>query len=78
MTREKVRGFIFEKFPIAKSKDIRDESRLLEEGIIDSLGVLELVDFLQNELGVQVDDEELVPDNFESIDAIVGFAESKS
>lgn len=78
MNKDQIRKFVFEKFPLAKSRGLEDSSQLLEEGVLDSLGILELVDYLQEELGVSVDDDDLVPENFASIDAITAFAEAKS
>jgi acyl carrier protein len=77
MAKEAIRKFIYDKFPLAKSRKLVDSSRLLEEGVLDSLGVLELVNHLQEELGIPIDDEELVPENFASIDAIAAFVEAK-
>ena len=77
MKKEQIRQFVFEKFPLAKSRGLDDSSALLEEGVLDSLGILELVDFLQGELGVGVEDDDLTPENFASIDAIAAFVESK-
>ena len=77
MEKQAIRKFIYEKFPLAKSRKLEDSSRLLEEGVLDSLGVLELVNHLQDELGIPIDDEELVPENFASIDAIAAFVEAK-
>lgn len=78
MRREQIRKFIFEKFPLAKSRRLEDSSQLLEEGVLDSLGILELVDYLQSELSVNVEDDDLVPENFASIDAIATFVDSKA
>jgi acyl carrier protein len=77
MEKQTIRKFIYEKFPLAKSRKLEDSSRLLEEGVLDSLGVLELVNHLQDELGIPIEDEELVPENFASIDAIAAFVEAK-
>lgn len=77
MDKDTIRSFVVEKFPIAKSRGLDDASNLLEEGILDSLGVLELVNYLQDELGIPIEDEELVPENFASIDAISNFVEAK-
>jgi acyl carrier protein len=77
MGKEAIRRFIYDKFPLAKSRKLEDSSRLLEEGILDSLGVLELVNHLQDELSIPIEDEELVPENFASIDAIAAFVEAK-
>jgi acyl carrier protein len=75
--KESIRKFIESKFPLARSRKLNDSSRLLEEGILDSLGVLELVNFLQDEHGIPIEDEELVPENFASIDAIAAFVQAK-
>ena len=75
---ERVRGFILQKFPLARRRGLKDSDRLLEEGIIDSLGVLDLVAFLESEFSIQVLDEELLPENFQSIEGIAGFIERKS
>jgi acyl carrier protein len=77
MDKQAIRGFIYDKFPLAKSRKLEDSSRLLEEGVLDSLGVLELVNFLQDEHGIPIEDEELVPENFASIDAISAFVDAK-
>jgi acyl carrier protein len=54
-----------------------DDSSLLEEGLIDSTDVLELVTFLESELGVQVADEEIVPANFDSVARLARYVEAK-
>jgi acyl carrier protein len=77
MDKQVIRKFIYEKFPLAKKRKLEDASHLLEEGVLDSLGVLELVNFLQDEHGIPVEDEELVPENFASIDSIAAFVETK-
>lgn len=78
MKKDQIRQFIFEKFPLAKSRKLDDSSALLDEGVLDSLGILELVDYLQAELGIRIDDDDLVPDNFASIDSIAAFVEDRS
>ncbi len=49
----------------------------MEQGILDSVGVLELVGYLEQTFGVQVDDTDLVPANLDSVDALVAFVERK-
>ena len=78
MSKDQIRKFVFDKFPLAKSRGLSDSSALLEEGVLDSLGILELVDFLQSESSITVEDDDLVPENFASIDAIAAFVETKS
>jgi acyl carrier protein len=52
-------------------------SSFLEEGIIDSIGVLELVTFIEETYGFRVEDEELVPENLDSINNLVDFINAK-
>ena len=58
-------------------KDLTDDYPLIEHHVIDSLGMLELIGLLETEFGIAVDDEDLVPTNFASIEAIAAFVESK-
>lgn len=70
--------FIKENFIMGRS-DARidpDES-LIESGIMDSTGVLELVEYLEATYGIQIQDEELVPENLETINNIVSFLKTK-
>lgn len=53
--------------------DLGDDVSFLEEGIIDSLGVLELVAFIEKQFGVGVADAELIPDNFDSVNSLTSF-----
>jgi acyl carrier protein len=73
-----IRKFILNKFPLARKQQIKDSDNLLESGVLDSLGVLDLVSFVEQEFFVHVTDDELVPENFESIDRIAAFIETKS
>jgi acyl carrier protein len=73
-----IRSFILKKFPLAKKRQLKDSDSLLESGILDSQGVLEIVSFLEEELSVPVEDNDLLPENFQTIDRIVAFVQSKS
>ena len=54
-----------------------DEASLLQEGIIDSLGVVELVEFVQKQFVVKVDQQEVVPDNFDSVARLCAYVRRK-
>lgn len=54
-----------------------DEASLLEEGIVDSMNVLELVTFVEEEFGFQVPQEDVVPDNFDSISNLSTYIQRK-
>ena len=77
MVREKILEFIRGHFPAARLQPIDDHTNLLETCLVDSLGVLEVVLFLERELHVALEDEELVPENFQTLSALVAFVERK-
>ncbi len=62
--------FIRQQFPVARQHHVGLHDSLLELGIVDSLGVLEIVTFIEKDLGVQLTDDELVPEHFTSIATI--------
>jgi acyl carrier protein len=55
----------------------RDDDTLVEEGIIDSTGILELIEFLESRFGIEVSEAETVPQNLGSISSLTGFVMSK-
>jgi acyl carrier protein len=67
-----------EHFPLARKQSIIADSSLLEGGIIDSLGVLDLINFLEEEFKILVCEEDLRPENFETITTMVAFVQSKN
>lgn len=58
--------------------DLGDDTSLIDNGVIDSLGIVKLVLFLEREFGIKVRDEELSPATFDSISSIASFVESKT
>jgi acyl carrier protein len=74
---DRVLDFVLRQFPLARKNGLKSGERWLESGLIDSLGILELVRFLEEECKVQVTDEELLPDNFQSLDAVAAFVRGK-
>ena len=67
-----------ERFPLArKQPSLDDDCSLLQSGIIDSLGVMDLIGFLGSEFSLAISDEDLRPENFESISCMATFVESK-
>ncbi|MEX2306704.1 MAG: acyl carrier protein [Pirellulales bacterium] len=65
-----IRRFILEQFPVARSRGIDADDSLLTHGVIDSMGVLEVVTFIEKEFHLTVTDDELLSDHFESISKI--------
>ncbi|WP_417861332.1 acyl carrier protein [Winogradskyella sediminis] len=75
--RTKVRNYIIES-TFDDVEKIKDDTLIFEEGILDSMGLLFLIEFLQEEFNLTTNDEELVVENFQSINSILTFIESKT
>jgi acyl carrier protein len=73
----KIREFVIENFLFGNANGLEDDTSFLEEGIIDSTGVLELVTFIEEKFKIEVDDDELVPENLDSINNVVSYLERK-
>jgi len=76
-TRDKIRAFIMENFLFGNDQGLNDDTSLLDEGVIDSTGILELVSFLEEEFDISVEDEEILPENLDSIKNVVAYLERK-
>ena len=74
--REKIRDYIIEA-SLSNAELVKDETLIFEQGLLDSMGLLFLVQFLKEEFKVETDDFELDRENFESINAIVSFVDRK-
>lgn len=74
---ERIGKFILEHFPTARKRGIRKDEQLIESGVIDSLGVLDIVEYMEQEFKISVTDEELVPENFRSVDQLAVFVHKK-
>jgi acyl carrier protein len=71
-------AYIRENFLYARPEyALRDDARLLDDGIVDSMGAVELVAFLQDRFDIVVPDDEITEDNFGTIAAIAGFVTRK-
>ena len=79
MLREELRAFIVDAFLFhdGASAKFTDQTSFVDNRIIDSTGVLELVAFLEKTYGIRVEDDELDPDNLDSIDRLAAFVERK-
>jgi acyl carrier protein len=75
--KPEVRGFIVENFLYGQDDGFNDDASFLEKGIIDSTGVLELVTFIEDKFGIVVQDQELIPDNFDSLNRLSAFITKK-
>lgn len=78
-TETALRAFIAETYLYdGDAMNLARDRSLIEEGLIDSTGVLELVSFLEERFGIEIADIEIVPDNLDSIAAIVAFVARKA
>lgn len=76
--KSEIRQFIVENFLYGRDDHtLVDDVSFLEKGIIDSTGVLELVAFIEEKYNVSVNDEELIPDNFDSLNNLSSYVAQK-
>jgi acyl carrier protein len=73
----RIREFILKQFPLARKQGIGAGDKWLEAGLLDSLGILDLIHFLEQDFSIHVADEELQPDNFQSLEAVADFVRRK-
>ena len=79
LIRAKLREFVIDNFLMGDpNADLVDSDSFLDTGVVDSTGMLELVMFLEQNFSLQISDQELLPENFDSIDRLVAFVERKS
>ena len=77
-TAEQIRSFLAENFMLSSDGfTLVDDASLLEAGVVDSTGILELTMFVEDTFGVEVADQEIVPENFDTVNAIVDYVASK-
>ena len=77
--RQELRTFLEENYALGEQMaTLADDTSFMETGIIDSTGVLELVAFLEETYEIKVEDEELVPDNLDSVARICDFVARKT
>jgi acyl carrier protein len=69
-TKKRIRAFIIENFLFGEDNDLKEDTSFIEEGIIDSTGVLELIEFLEEEFDIQIDDEDMIPENLDSLNSL--------
>jgi len=74
--KEEIKGFIAET-SFTDPGSIKDETMLFEEGIFDSMGLLNLISFLEEKYGVKTEDTDLMEDNFQNLVAIENFVTKK-
>lgn len=77
MIKELIKKFLNERFLFNQAAEIDEDASLIENGLVDSLGVLEIVGFIEEQFQLEVQDEDLTSDNLDSVNKIVRFVERK-
>jgi acyl carrier protein len=74
---QSVRRFILDNYLLGSDYQLKDSDSFLDHSIIDSIGILQLVTFLQDSFSITVDDEELIPENLDSIQGVSAYVRRK-
>jgi acyl carrier protein len=77
MYRDQVQQFVVDNFLFGDGGRLDTETSFLNEGIIDSTGILELIMFLEETFDIKIEDQELMPENLDSLNCIQHFIEAK-
>lgn len=72
-----IKNFIIDNFLFGDDEGLEDDISFLEEGIIDSTGILELITFLEEDFSIKIEDEEMIPENLDSINNLIAFLNKK-
>ena len=75
--KAKIVQFFDENFMVDLKDGFSDDDSFLESGIIDSTGVLELVTFLEENFGIKVEDDEIIPENLDSVNNLIRYIQQK-
>jgi acyl carrier protein len=75
---KEIRDFIVENFLFGNREKLpADDDSFLQKGLIDSTGILEVVNFIEEKFGIRVEDDELLPENLDSVRSLAGFIARK-
>ena len=72
-----IRAYVVDNFLLGEGDDLSDTQSLLQSGVADSTGVMELAMFVEKTFGIHVNDEDYIPENFDTIQNIAAFVERK-
>ena len=76
--QQEIHNFVIDNFLFGEgSAQFSDGDSFLDKGLIDSMGILTLVEFVKEKYDIAVEDEELVPDNWDSVERIAAFLQTK-
>ena len=76
--QKQIRDFVTSNFYVADPAALEDRTSLLDQGIIDSTGVLEVIVFVESTFGIAIEDSEMLPENLDSIERIAAYVARKT
>ena len=76
-TEQRVRQFVIENFYVSDPSSVDDDTLLVTNGIVDSTGMLEVISFLEEQFDIRITDQEMTPENLESVSRIARFIAAK-
>jgi acyl carrier protein len=74
---EQIREFVWTEFPLARKQELGVDDALMESGAIDSMGVLEIVTFLESTFDIVLGDDEVASDTFDTMGSLATLVEQK-
>lgn len=75
---QKIRSFVIDNLLFGEADDrFSNDDSFFEKGVVDSMGILTLVEFVKEEYAISIEDEEIVPDNWDSVHRIAAFVQTK-
>lgn len=75
--QDEIRSFVIDNFLFGEDTGLKEDSSFIKEGIVDSTGIMQLVSFIQERYRILVEDEELTPENLDSISKVSAYIERK-
>lgn len=75
---KQIREYVIENFVLGdEEEEFSDDQSFLDTGLIDSTGILEVISFLEDDYEIRIEDEEMIPDNLDSVEKIARFVHGK-
>ena len=75
--RDEIKQYLEQNRATADAGDFADDESLLEAGVIDSMTMVDLITVLESTFSIQIDEDDMIPENFDSVNAIVEYVTSK-
>jgi len=77
MIHDQIRRYLLSHSADAEVAELADDESLLEAGVIDSAGMVDLIAYLEGTFAITIDEDDMIPENFDSIDAMAAYVDDK-